>query len=35
MDIESESLKVVERFKSEFSFKAIAQKINAIIRDEK
>ena len=35
MDIESESIKVVERFKSEFSFKAIAQKINAIIRNEK
>ena len=34
LDIESESQKVRERFASEFSLEAIAQKINAIIRDD-
>jgi glycosyltransferase involved in cell wall biosynthesis len=34
-DIEGESQKVMKRFQNEFSFKAIAGKINAIIRDEK
>ena len=35
MDVESRSIKVQERFTREFSFQAIAAKIDAIIKDEK